>query len=67
MDWIVFRRSKDLQVSRKVAIEKALLTNQEMAPSQGKCVKFKASRGWLEKFMRRNNLSLRTKTSVAHC
>ena len=26
---------------------------------------FKASRGWLEKFMCRNNLSLRRKTSIA--
>ena len=67
MDWVVFRRSKDLQVSGKIAIEKVLLTYQEMAPSQGNCVKFKASRGWLEKFMRRNDLSLRRKTSVTHC
>ena len=38
-----------------------------MAPSEGRVesVEFKASRGWPEKFMRRNNLSLRRKTSVA--
>ena len=38
-----------------------------MAPSEGRAesVEFKTSRGWLEKFMRRNNLSLWRKTSVA--
>ena len=67
MDWIIFRRPKGLRVSRKLVMKKALLTYQEMAPSEGRAhsVEFKASRGWLEKFMRRNNLSLRRKTSVA--
>ena len=38
-----------------------------MSTSEGilKNEKFKASRGWLEKFIRRNNLSLRRKTSIA--
>ena len=46
---------------------KAQLLYQEMSTSEGilKNEEFKASRGWLEKFMRHNNLSLRRKTSVA--
>ena len=38
-----------------------------MTSSEGRAesVEFNAARGWLEKFMRRNNLSLRRKTSFA--
>ena len=48
-------------------MKKALLTYQEMAPSEGRVesVEFKASREWLEKLLRHNDLSLRRKTSVA--
>ena len=48
-------------------MKKAQLLYQEMSTSEGilKNEEFKASRGWLEKFIRRNNLSLRRKTSVA--
>ena len=48
-------------------MKKAQLTYQEMAPIEDRAenVEFKASRRWLDTFMRRNNLSLRRKTSVA--
>lgn len=61
MDWIISRQSKGLQVSQKLAMKKALSTYEEITPSEGRAesVKFKGSRGWLEKFMHRNNLSLR--------
>ena len=67
MDWIAFRRSKGLRVSRKLVMKKAQLTYQEMSPNEDRAenVEFKASRGWLDNIMRRNNLSLRRKTSVA--
>ena len=48
-------------------MKKALLTFQEMIPSDSiaESVAFKASKGWFEKFMYHNDLSLRRKTSVA--
>ena len=54
MDWIIFRRSNVLRVSRKLVMKKALLTYQEITPIEGraKSVEFKVSRGWLQKFMR---------------
>ena len=63
----IFRQCKGLRISRKLVLKKALLTYQEMAPSESRAesVDFKTSRGWLEKFMRRNNISLRRKTSLA--
>lgn len=67
MDWITIRRASGLRVSRKLIMKKAQLLHQEMSTTEGvlENEEFKASRGWLEKFMRRNNLSLRRKTSVA--
>ena len=43
---IIFRRSKGLRVSQKLVMKKAVLTYQEMAPSEGRAVsvEFKASR-----------------------
>ena len=48
-------------------MKKALLTYREMIPSEGRAgsVEFKASKGWLQKFMRHNNLSLRRNAYVA--
>ena len=48
-------------------MKKAQLLYQEMSASEGilENKEFKASRGWLENFMHRNNLSLRRKTTVA--
>ena len=44
-------------------MEKTEVTYRNM--TENNLVDFKASRGWLEKFMKRNGLSLRRKTSVA--
>ena len=67
MDWISVWQSSGFQVSRKLVTKKAQLLYQEMSTSEGilENEEFKASRGWLEKFMRCNNLTLRRKTSIA--
>ena len=67
MDWTSVRQSSGLRLSRKLVMKKAQLLYQEMSASEGilENKEFKASRGWLENFMRRNNLSLRRKTTVA--
>lgn len=62
-DWILTQRMKSLRVSRRSIREEAkrifpTLENNELFD-------FKASRGWLEKFLDRNNLTLRRKTTVA--
>ena len=48
-------------------MKKPIFTYQEITPSESRAasVEFKASRGWLEKFMRRDNLTLRKKTSLS--
>uniref|UniRef100_T1IKN1 HTH CENPB-type domain-containing protein n=1 Tax=Strigamia maritima TaxID=126957 RepID=T1IKN1_STRMM len=62
MEWILEERSKHNRVSREMIRRKAIeifSSNEDNSPNQ-----FKASRGWLEKFLRRNDLSLiRKKTS----
>ena len=67
MDWISVRRSSGLRESRKLVMKKAQILYQEMSTSEGilENEESKASRGWLEKFMCRNNLSLRRKPSIA--
>ena len=67
MDWISVRRWSRLRVSRKLVMKKPQSLYQEMSTSEGnlKNEEFKASRGWLQKFMHCNNLSLRRTTSVA--
>jgi len=63
VEWIYDRRDKGLRVSRKLIMKKALFVYNEKAKENGKT--FVASTGWLQKFMHRNGLSLRRKTSVA--
>ena len=67
LEWIMERRLKMLCVSRKIIRKKALLIYEDLkhtAPDRYD-ENFDATTGWLFKFMKRNNLSLRRKTSVA--
>ena len=66
LEWIDNRRARGLQVSSKLIMEKAEITYRDMKESNNMDAEdFKASRGWLSRFMKRNGLSLRRKTSVA--
>ena len=67
VEWIYDRREKGLRVSRKLIMKKALfIYNEKSKESDSEdSATFVASTGWLQKFMRRNGLSLRRKTSVA--
>ena len=55
-DWIGVMRASNLRVSRRMIKAKAKDTSTEEG--------FKASNGWLQRFMMRNGLSLRRKTTV---
>ena len=55
--WIVERRSRHLRVSRRMI----RLQARTLSPDD----EFKASRGWLQRFMKRHDLSLRRKTTVS--
>ena len=55
-DWIGVMRASTLCVSRRMIKAKAKDTSTEEG--------FKASNGWLQRFMMRNGLSLRRKTTV---
>ena len=66
LGWIESRRSRGLRVSRKLTMKKAEIIYGDLTKDMENVDEdFKASRGWLEKFMKRNGLSLRRKTSVA--
>ena len=66
LGWIESRRSRGLCVSRKLTMKKAEIIYGDLTKDMENVDEdFKASRGWLEKFMKRNGLSLRRKTSVA--
>ena len=66
LNWIHNRRSQGLRVSRKLIKKKAQITYRGMNGIEiAEADEFKASDGWLTRFMRRNGLSLRRKTSVA--
>ncbi len=59
VEWILIRRDCHLPVSTELVKGKALGLIRTHNPA------FKASKGWLEKFMTRNGLSLRAKTSIS--
>ena len=67
LEWIIERRSKMLRESRKIIRKKAVIIYgdfKRIDPDRFD-EKFEATNGWLFKFMKRHNLSLRSKTSVA--
>ena len=64
LEWIHGRRSRGLRVSRTLIMRKAKYIHDERCDASERDL-FVASRGWLEKFMRRNGLSLRRRTTVA--
>lgn len=59
--WIEECRSHMLRVSRKLIICKAKTMYRKRVGDKG----FKSNKGWFEKFLKRNDLSLRKKTTVA--
>ena len=63
LEWIFDRRGKALRVSRKMIILKAKsLQDEKCQRDEGDTILL-YSRGWLEKFMNRNGLSLRCQTT----
>ena len=66
LEWIHERRANMLRVSRKLIMRKAKAIHDEASDGdlsmQGS---FVASRGWLDKFIKQNGLSLRRRTTVA--
>ena len=58
--WIDEMRAENQQVTRSSIQQKALIVRK-----RGEASNFTASRGWLEKFFRRHQLSLRRRTTVS--
>ena len=65
LEWIESRRAGGLRVSSKLTMKKAEIIYRDLTGDNNVGEDFKASRGWFQKFMKRNGLSLRRKTSVA--
>ena len=65
LEWIHERRAGMLRVSRKLIMKKAKIIHDQSTDEPAEKEKFVASRGWLEKFMKRNGLSLRRRTTTA--
>ena len=59
LEWIIIQRENYLPVSRQMICDKALSLVKPHQPD------FKASKGWLRRFLVRHNLLLRARTSVA--
>lgn len=67
LEFIESRRSQGLRLSCKLIMKKAEVAHLRI--KENNLVDggdFKASRGWLYRFMKRNGLSLRRRTSIAH-
>ena len=62
LEWVLDRRGKGLRVSRVLIMKKALVMYSNMDGSSD--IEFNESKGWCEKFMKRNGLTLRRHTSV---
>lgn len=61
--WVSSQRERRLRVSRKMIQKKALSLFEEAEDKKGNA--FTASAGWLFKFLKRNHLSLRRRTTIA--
>ena len=65
LEYILDRQLRGLQVSRKLIMKKAMVIYQDNQETGLAEETFEASKGWLEKIMQQNSLSLRRNTSVA--
>ena len=66
LSWIQQRRSNMLRVSRKLIIFKAKsIYNKKCGDNEELNAGFVANNGWLTKFTKRNNLSMRRRTTIA--
>ena len=66
LSWIQQRRSNMLRVSRKFIMFKAKsIYDEKCGDNEELKVGFVASNGWLTKYMKRNNLSMRRWTTIA--
>ena len=66
LGWIPQRRSNMLRVSRKVIIFKAKsIYDEKWGDNEELKAGFVANNGWLTKFMKRDSLSMRRRTTIA--
>ena len=65
LEWIFDRRGKGLRVSKKMIMLKAKSLQDETCPHDERDKILSYNRGWLEKFMNRNGLSLRRRATEA--
>ena len=63
--WVLEKRSNMFRFSRKMIMAKAkyLYDEKQSEPSEKEC--FVATNGWVSKFLKRNGLSLRRRTTTA--
>ena len=64
LNWIHERRANTSRVSRKLMRKAKAIHDESVGNDPAAQASFVASRGWLEKFMKRNCLSLRRKTTT---
>jgi len=63
VQWIFTMRGRNLRVSRKMIRRKASEVTSDCEDATRSI--FKASRGWLDKFLQRNELSVKRRTTIA--